>query len=335
MDGRVKVSIIIPIYNTEKYLRQCLDSITNQTLSEIEIILVNDGSTDSSGKIALEYLKLYPFIQYIEQENQGQGAARNRALSIARGEYIYFLDSDDYIEHLALEELFNEAEVGNLDLILFDGESFVDEEFENKENYNFKYNRNTKYENIMDGHDFFVQLINDNNFLVSPCLYFIKKSIIERYNLKFYEGIIHEDELFTLELMLCCLRVKHIEKAYFHRRIRGGSTMTGKKYLKNFIGYSTVLFRIDDIYKQSKWKNNIVKNGVYIRMSDIYRITIRVSNNLQGQEHEDNKKTLKRIKNIGKEYNYFGIKAGAFFTNWYKVYKMLAWFKNKVIKIIK
>ena len=93
-----KVSVIIPVYNVEKYLRECLDSVVNQTLKDIQIILIDDGSTDSSLGICKEYAQKDNRIKIIEQKNQGAGAARNRGMSEAKGDYLYFLDSDDFLE---------------------------------------------------------------------------------------------------------------------------------------------------------------------------------------------------------------------------------------------
>lgn len=104
-----KVSIIVPIYNSEKYMSKCIESILNQTLSEIEIILVNDGSTDNSGKIIENYAKKDNRIKVIHQQNSGPSVARNKGMSIAKGKYIGFVDSDDYIESNMYEELYNNA----------------------------------------------------------------------------------------------------------------------------------------------------------------------------------------------------------------------------------
>ena len=104
-----KISIIIPVYNTEEYLRECLDSVIEQTLKDIEIILVDDGSTDNSGKICDEYREKDTRITVIHQENRGQGKARNEALKISNGEYIGFIDSDDWIDLDFYEKLYNAA----------------------------------------------------------------------------------------------------------------------------------------------------------------------------------------------------------------------------------
>ena len=100
----INVSIVIPVYNVEKYLKQCLESVVNQTLDKIEVICINDGSTDNSLNILKEYEKKYNNIIIIDQENKGPGFARNIGMKRASGKYIYFLDSDDYIELNAMED---------------------------------------------------------------------------------------------------------------------------------------------------------------------------------------------------------------------------------------
>ena len=114
----IKVSIIIPVYNVEKYLRQCLDSIVNQTLKEIEVICINDGSTDNSPIILEEYEKKDPRIRVITQENMGSGVARNRAIQQAKGKYIGFMDSDDWADPTMFEKLYENAELNNSDIVM-------------------------------------------------------------------------------------------------------------------------------------------------------------------------------------------------------------------------
>ncbi|MGN1327029.1 MAG: glycosyltransferase family 2 protein, partial [Clostridia bacterium] len=102
-----KVSVIVPIYNVEKYITKCLESLANQTLEDIQIILVNDGSTDNSGKIAKEYADKYSNIIYLEKENGGLSDARNYGLKYATGDYISFVDSDDYVNKELYSNLIN------------------------------------------------------------------------------------------------------------------------------------------------------------------------------------------------------------------------------------
>lgn len=105
----VKVSVIVPIYNCEKHINKCIDSILSQTLEDIEIILIDDGSSDNSGKISEEYVRLDKRVSVIHQENSGPSVARNKGISIAKGQYIGFVDSDDYIEPTMYEELYKAA----------------------------------------------------------------------------------------------------------------------------------------------------------------------------------------------------------------------------------
>lgn len=113
-----KVSVIVPIYNVEKYIKKCLNSLVNQTLQEIQIILVNDGSKDKSGEIAKEYAQMYKNkILYLEKENGGLSDARNYGIPYAEGEYIAFIDSDDYIDENAYEEMYDKAKKENSDYV--------------------------------------------------------------------------------------------------------------------------------------------------------------------------------------------------------------------------
>lgn len=117
MEEKIKVSVIIPVYNVEEYIEKCLDSVVNQTLKEIEIIVVNDGTKDNSMKKIEKYFS-DSRIKIINKQNGGQSSARNAGLAISKGEYISFIDSDDFIEEKMLEELYTESE--NTDIVFSD-----------------------------------------------------------------------------------------------------------------------------------------------------------------------------------------------------------------------
>lgn len=123
---KISASIIVPIYNVEKYLAECLDSLERQTLDDIEIIMVNDGSTDNSGDIAKTYAAQNENFCLINRENGGLSAARNSGLDVARGEYVYFLDSDDFLADDAIEKLYKKAKAENLDQLRFVAYTFED-----------------------------------------------------------------------------------------------------------------------------------------------------------------------------------------------------------------
>ena len=124
MDNQPKVSVIIPVYNAEKYLRECLDSVVNQTLREIEIICVDDGSTDASLEILEEYAAKDNRVKVLRQQNQYAGVARNNGMAAASGEYYMFLDADDFFEPELLEELYTKAAELRADVCLCGADKF-------------------------------------------------------------------------------------------------------------------------------------------------------------------------------------------------------------------
>lgn len=126
--SKIKVSTIVPVYNCENYLRQCLDSILGQTLEEIEIICVDDGSTDNSLQILDEYAKKDARVKVLAQKNSGAGAARNKGLAIAEGEYLSFLDADDFFEADMFELAYNKAEEDKADFVVFKSDQYYTEE---------------------------------------------------------------------------------------------------------------------------------------------------------------------------------------------------------------
>ena len=233
------VSVIIPIYMVENYLRECLDSAVNQTLRDIEIICVDDGSPDHSAEIAAEYAKKYDNVKLIHKENGGQSSARNVALDIAIGRYIYFLDSDDYLEHNALEELYTRAVAEDLDMVFFNAVPFFENKNDKRENTSYIdfYKRKGNYSGVHTGQTMFAMMHKNHEFLGSPCFEIIRRSLIEENGLRFYNGIIHEDNLFTFQCIMLAQRVGHINKAYYHRRLHSDSTMTAKKSMRNVEGY--------------------------------------------------------------------------------------------------
>ena len=114
----MKVSVIVPVYNVENYIAKCLDSLVNQTLKDIEIIVINDGSPDNSEEIIKKAQEKYKNIIYLKKENGGVSSARNYGLKKATGEYIYFLDGDDYLLNDALENFYNKAKSGDFDMVI-------------------------------------------------------------------------------------------------------------------------------------------------------------------------------------------------------------------------
>ena len=141
----IKVSVVIPVYNTEKYVREAVESIMNQTLRELEIIIINDGSTDNSLQVVEELAAADSRIQVYSQSNQGLSMARNAGITHAHGRYIYFMDSDDLLEKDAMELCYSKCEEKELDFVFFDAQSFFEEDIRNAPVLN--YQRTDKLEN--------------------------------------------------------------------------------------------------------------------------------------------------------------------------------------------
>lgn len=234
-----KVSVIIPIYNTERYIQQTLLSACNQTLQNIEIICVDDGSTDKSKDIVQDQAERDPRIKIIRQLNGGLSVARNTGIVNARGKYLYFLDSDDVIESDLLEQCYHLCENENFNFVTFDSDIYNPEKL--TEANGLKYNRsNCLHANVTySGYEAFNLQLAKMDYTPSVPLLFIRSEFIKDNNLSFYPGIIHEDQIFTALLYLKAQKVGYIPKQLFHRRIRFNSTMTSKFSWKNVHGYLT------------------------------------------------------------------------------------------------
>lgn len=222
----IKVSVIIPVYNTKKYLQECVDSIINQSLNQIEIILVDDGSTDGSVEIVKEYEESYENIIAIYQENQRQGAARNNGLKIARGEYIYFIDSDDVLEINSLEYCYNLAVNDNLDMVVFEANIFGNINGRNRNEYVFR-ERLKEMPLCINGIEFVNKYYNRISLLNIPFTLFSREFIKKNYIL-FLENTIYEDVAFYYKVMQCNPKIMIIDKIFYHRRYRNNSTMTSR-----------------------------------------------------------------------------------------------------------
>ncbi|EET60574.1 hypothetical protein BRYFOR_07392 [Marvinbryantia formatexigens DSM 14469] len=239
MADRKKVSVIIPVYNVEKYLEKCLDSVERQTLPEIEIICVNDGSTDGSLQILQSYAEKDDRIIIINKENGGLSSARNAGLAVAEGEYVYFLDSDDWILAETLEVLYDECKKENLDTILFDADSiFETEEVERLHpSYRDYYHREDCFGNTVTGQRLFAEMMPREQYRSSACLQMNRRAFLEQYGLGFREGMIHEDELFTLQVSLRAERAKHLARPFYQRLVREESIMTSVRAIRSAFGY--------------------------------------------------------------------------------------------------
>lgn len=231
----LKVSVIVPVYQAENYLKKCLDSILNQTHKNLEVILVDDGSKDKSLEICNEYKKADSRVFVISQENSGASSARNAGIDKATGDFIYFIDSDDWIELIAIEELVCEIEKNNLDCVGF---NYVKE----YDSYSVKNPSFVLEEKIYSGESCQeitrkaigllgeeLKHIESFNFLASPCTKIYKRSIIADNNI-YFEDIkklgSFEDGLFNIAFFSHCNSFMYKNNYYYHYRKTNSQSIT-------------------------------------------------------------------------------------------------------------
>ena len=241
----IKVSVIIPVYNVGSYLDETLRCLTSQSLNDIEIIAVNDGSTDNSETILRKYQQQDSRVSYYNQINQGQSAARNHALKYAKGQYIYYMDADDVIDTQALEQCYDYAEKTKADFIFFDGDT-LQEDGANPISWNYKRTHLLQEHTSYRGEELLNMMLDQRKHSCVVWLLFIRREFLNRLNLHFYEGIIHEDELYTTILTLSSNHIYCLQKSFVKHRVRSASTMGISYSKRNLNCYLTV---IDELLK--------------------------------------------------------------------------------------
>ena len=250
----VKVSVIVPVYNVEKYLEECLESIIDQSLRDIEIVCVNDGSTDGSLSILEEYAKLDDRIKIISQENQGLAAARNTGLDNISGDYVYFIDSDDFLELNALEELYNVSVEKSLDFVLFKLINFDDEtnEFYTISGYEMPAISDLVGDNVFNHND-----LGELNFkmAVSATSKLYNREFINKIGARFPEGLIFEDNVFFWNVLFNAERIYFLQEHFYNRR-RHANSITGSASL-NFVDTLEIHNRIFEKYSVTVGGGNI------------------------------------------------------------------------------
>lgn len=272
-----KFSIIVPVYNTEKYVKRCLDSIKSQSFKDYEVIIVNDGSTDNSSDI----ISKYPY-KIINQENQGLSMARNNGVKEASGEYLIFLDSDDYIEKDLLEEI-NNSLSNSPDLVRYQ----IKEVFDSKDDINYK---EIPFDN-KNGVEAF-KLITNYHFVENAWAYAIKREFYLKEKFSFKKGTYHEDfGLIPLVIIKSKIvnSINYVGYCYYQR---DGSIMNSsdysktKKKVKDF--YDHYLYLTKEINKTKLEKTYFMS---FISNSLILKIT-----ELKGEDYKDALIRLKKDK---------------------------------------
>ena len=256
---QIAISVIVPVYNTENYVHDCIMSIINQNFDNYEIICINDGTKDNSEKILSELGKKHDEIRIINQENQGLSAARNTGLKYANGKYVLFVDSDDKLNENALQEMYEKAELMELDVLGF---NYSDQ------NGNSRDIKSPVTDQILDGKTFYMLYYDANKDfpLSASCLYLYKKRFLDVNKLKFKVGIYHEDEHFFVRLLAVCDKIFYLNKTlYWYRMDRTDSIMLNRS-LKNCFDLNSTA---RDLYYYLKY-NNINDKLFYRKIYQLY-----------------------------------------------------------------
>ena len=253
------VSIIIPAYNTEKYLDKCINSVIEQTYQHIEIIIIDDGSTDATAEILAKYVAQDSRIIVITQENNGQGSARRAGLAVATGKAIMFLDSDDYYSHNTVEVVFNALEQNSGDILIFNGKAFWDDDFSISLKSEKYFQLGSKNEGTIGTGIDFLRLTKGR--IYQPCLKIYRRDFLNRYNIKFPEGGYGEDSIFLYNTFILAKKVSYIDFIGYHRRYHKDSTMTatGTKNIETRISHFPVLLSLIDKVESTEDKKLIMK----------------------------------------------------------------------------
>lgn len=255
-----KISVITPVYKVEKYLRKCVDSILNQTFTDFEVIIVDDGSPDSCGKIADEYLKIDKRVKVIHKENGGAPSARNAGIEIAKGEYFYFPDSDDWLEPTYLERLYELAQKSNVEMVV---SGYTMEYFEQGESQTYSVLTEEKIFASQDEvrknlHNYF-----DNMMIAVPWNKLYKASYIKENGLKF-PNLKWDDLHFNMEVIMDInsVAISNSDGYHFFRSRQGSETTTvfdGLLYKKRKEQFEHIL----KVYKHWNVKDKEILSVIY------------------------------------------------------------------------
>lgn len=286
----MKYSIIIPVYNVEKYLENCINSILNQTYKNFELILVNDGSSDSSGEICNKYKKLKN-IKIIHKKNRGASDARNNGIKLATGDYVIFVDGDDYLYNNRCLEIINKEITANkCDILQYKMVNYYEKNDKYSFNEDLEINNNLKYLDILSS-------LNNKGFLsISPCNKAIKLDIIKKNNIYFEVSRVAEDIDWSFNLYNYTNSIRYInENIYVYRRERKGSVSTSKnpKKSKDLLYFIYKWYKKDDI-------DEILKNIYLNFLAYEFMILKSISS-----KNDFNNQEIKQIKELEKNiFNY-------------------------------
>lgn len=268
----IKISIIVPVYNVEEYLERCLNSLVNQTMEEIEIIVVNDGTKDNSQEIINKYQHEHNNIVSYIKENGGLSDARNYGLNRAKGEYIMFVDSDDFIETRSCEELYEKISNNKLDMLKF---NYYDEK-NNKNGFSEELNYLNK---IYTGEEYLQKVLMQGEISIVAWNAIYKREYLQKNNFLFKKGILHEDELWTPQVILKTNKIMQVPEKYYYYKANPTSITAKKDKTKNALDIIDTCYTLEKIYQNisDKQLKSMLENTLVTKyleafvMGEIYR----------------------------------------------------------------
>lgn len=312
-----KISIIIPVYNTREYLEDCLNSVLKQNLNNLEVIIINDASTDGSLKICEDYSKSYGFILISNEENLGLARTRNKGLDISSGEYVIFLDSDDILPPNSISTLYEAIKKEDADIAMAKLNSF--NSLGEYGYYSDKYMKKYEVSNIYQNKD----IVN----CISVCSKIYKKEFIK--DLRFLEGTTHEDNSFTLKAYFKPSKIVIIPQYLYYRRIREGK----KESIMQNLNYNT----FSDLIRNYKEVINNLDNSLDLSFLYKYMITQLCNYVVKSINKDEMKNAKENIKSfINYIYNVsYNKKENKFLKTYYGIYGGIVFLFKGVIKSVK
>ncbi|MBO4408449.1 MAG: glycosyltransferase [Clostridiales bacterium] len=263
------VSVVIPAYNVEGYIGTCVRSVLDQSLKDLELICIDDGSTDSTLEILTEFAREDKRVRVYSQPNNGISVTRNYGIGLTRGRYVYFLDSDDMITSEALKELSDQMERDSLDMLIFNYDYCFTED-ESLESFvnggKIFYRRNGRYPAKCDGIRLMSEMIGRNEYIPAIHGQFYRRSYLESINAYFIPEIIHEDNAFTFRNLLSCSACGYSEGRFYRRRYRSDSVMTSSVSFRNCYGYFRSFLSSREFMYRNGLEEHEGVNEVLLRM---------------------------------------------------------------------
>ena len=276
-----EISVIVPVYNTEDYLEECINSILEQNMS-IEIILINDGSTDRSGDIINSYCNKYNNIKAIHQSNQGLSATRNNGMKIASGEYIMFLDSDDWLKKDSLSVLYNTAKDNNTDIVMGN----VLYCYPDKEAFNPSPKIDESKNNIVfTGKICFAELIKIRDYYPMVFKFIYKREWLVQSGFQF-KNLVHEDELWTPVVLCSARRAIVINHDFYCYRQREGSIMSTLNPRKRVSAIIEICNDLTDFANNNYQDEPSVFGWLYVKIYQLYRIAFETLLKINNSEYK-------------------------------------------------